>query len=229
MWFCNAAIILKNYFIRNYYLSPQLLMLFYSERCLALNFLLILTFGLLSAFFVACNLPWMPLKELIVSSSFQNEVPKARVNIKLDLHTGGAQKKVELPLKLVVMGDYSNGQENRPLSEREKININKNNFNSVLSEFSPTVNITVENTLTGDGSEENVKLSFSEMKDFEPEQVARQIPQLKAMLAMRNLLRDLKSNLLDNVTFRKELENILKDPSLSNELRDELNALAPKA
>ncbi|MCE0844062.1 type VI secretion system contractile sheath small subunit [Buttiauxella sp. A2-C1_F] len=164
-----------------------------------------------------------------MSSSFQNEVPKARVNIKLDLHTGGAQKKVELPLKLVVMGDYSNGQESRPLSEREKININKNNFNSVLSEFSPTVNITVENTLTGDGSEESVRLSFSEMKDFEPEQVARQIPQLKAMLAMRNLLRDLKSNLLDNVTFRKELENILKDPSLSNELRDELNALAPKA
>ena len=164
-----------------------------------------------------------------MSSSFQNEVPKARVNIKLDLHTGGAQKKVELPLKLVVMGDYSNGQESRPLSEREKININKNNFNSVLSEFSPTVNITVENTLTGDGSEESVKLSFREMKDFEPEQVARQIPQLKAMLAMRNLLRDLKSNLLDNVTFRKELENILKDPSLSNELRDELNALAPKA
>ena len=164
-----------------------------------------------------------------MSSSFQNEVPKARVNIKLDLHTGGAQKKVELPLKLVVMGDYSNGQESRPLSEREKININKNNFNSVLSEFSPTVNITVENTLAGDGSEESVKLTFSERKDFEPEQVARQIPQLKAMLAMRNLLRDLKSNLLDNVTFRKELENILKDPSLSNELRDELNALAPKA
>ncbi|HEY1847493.1 MAG TPA: type VI secretion system contractile sheath small subunit [Buttiauxella sp.] len=164
-----------------------------------------------------------------MSNSFQNEIPKARVNIKLDLHTGGAQKKVELPLKLVVMGDYSNGQEQRPLSEREKVNINKNNFNSVLADFSPSVNLTVENTLAGDGSEESVKLSFSEMKDFEPEQVARQIPQLRAMLAMRNLLRDLKSNLLDNVTFRKELESILKDPSLSEELRDELNALAPKA
>lgn len=163
-----------------------------------------------------------------MSDSFQNEVPKARVNIKLDVHTGGAQKKVELPLKLVVMGDYSNGQEHRPLSEREKININKNNFNSVLSEFSPNVNLSVENTLAGDGSEEAVKLNFTNIKDFEPEQVARQIPQLRAMLAMRNLLRDLKSNLLDNVTFRKELENILKDPSLSEELRGELNALAPK-
>jgi len=78
-----------------------------------------------------------------------------------------------------------------------------------------------------DGSEENVQLSFQQMKDFEPEAVAPQIPQLRAMLSMRNLLRDLKSNLLDNATFRKELETILKDPTLSDELRSELNALAP--
>lgn len=163
-----------------------------------------------------------------MADTFQNEVPKARVNIRLDLHTGGAQKKVELPLKVVTVGDFSNGKEHRPLSEREKVNINKNNFNSVLSEFSPEVSLTVQNTLQDDGSEESVKLRFSEMKDFEPEQVARQIPQLRAMLAMRNLLRDLKSNLLDNVTFRKELEKILKDPALSQELRDEMSALAPK-
>jgi type VI secretion system protein ImpB len=163
-----------------------------------------------------------------MSNSFQNEIPKARVNIKLDLHTGGAQKKVELPLKLLVMGDYSNGKENRPLSEREKVNINKNNFDSVLAEYTPSLNLTVENTLAGDRSEENVSLSFREMKDFEPEQVARQIPQLRAMLAMRNLLRDLKSNLLDNATFRKELETILKDDALSDDLRNELAALAPK-
>ncbi|MFP1724343.1 type VI secretion system contractile sheath small subunit [Lonsdalea quercina] len=161
-------------------------------------------------------------------SSFQNEIPKARVNLKLDLHTGGAQKKTELPLKLLAVGDFSNGQENRPLSERGKVNVDKNNFNSVLAEFSPSVNLAVENTLAGDGSEENVALTFRDMKDFEPEQVARQIPQLKAMLAMRNLLRDLKSNLLDNQAFRKELEKILLDPALSNELRTELSSLAPK-
>ncbi|ELY2592577.1 type VI secretion system contractile sheath small subunit, partial [Cronobacter sakazakii] len=120
------------------------------------------------------------------------------------------------------------GQEHRPLSERKKIDINKNNFDSVLSEFSPALNLAVENTLAGDGREENVRLTFRQMKDFEPEQVARQIPQLKAMLAMRNLLRDLKSNLLDNATFRRELETILKDPALSDGLRAELASLAPK-
>lgn len=163
-----------------------------------------------------------------MADSFQGEVPKARVNLKLDLHTGGASKKTELPLKLLVTGDFSNGQETGSLSERGKVNINKNNFNSVLSEYSPKVNLAVENTLAGDGSEENISLTFQHMKDFTPEQVACQIPQLKAMLAMRNLLRDLKANLLDNQSFRKELEKILLDPALSAELRSELSALAQK-
>lgn len=163
-----------------------------------------------------------------MSDSFQSEVPRARINLKLDLHTGGVSKKTELPLKLLVAGDFSNGQEHSPLSERQKVNINKNNVDAVLSDYSPQVNLTVENTLAGDGREENIRLTFRNMKDFTPEQVARQIPQLKAMLAMRNLLRDLKANLLDNQTFRKELEKILLDPALSAELRSELSALAPK-
>ncbi|ELN2574361.1 type VI secretion system contractile sheath small subunit [Enterobacter kobei] len=163
-----------------------------------------------------------------MSNSFQNEIPKARVNLKLDLHTGGASRKTELPLKLLVAGDFSNGAEQRPLSERQKVNINKNNMNSVLAEFSPSVSMAVENTLAGDGSEDAITLAFRDMKDFEPEHVARQIPQLKAMLAMRSLLRDLKANLMDNTAFRRELEKILLDPSLSAELRGELSALAPK-
>ncbi|MED8693991.1 type VI secretion system contractile sheath small subunit, partial [Escherichia coli] len=105
---------------------------------------------------------------------------------------------------------------------------NKNNFNDVLADISPSVRLNVENTLAGDGSEESISLTFRNMNDFTPEQVARQIPRLKAMLAMRSLLRDLKANLLDNVTFRKELEKILRDPALSQALRDELRALVPE-
>lgn len=150
------------------------------------------------------------------------------MNLKLDLHTGGGQKKVELPLKLLVAGDFSNGQEERPLSERIKMDVNKNNFNAVLADISPSVRLNVENTLAGDGTEESISLTFRNMNDFTPEQVARQIPRLKAMLAMRSLLRDLKANLLDNATFRKELEKILRDPELSQALRDELSALVPE-
>ncbi|AIY41479.1 Uncharacterized protein ImpB [Collimonas arenae] len=161
-----------------------------------------------------------------MAESFQREIPKARVNISLDLHTGGAQKRVELPLKLLVMGDYSAGKENAPLAERKKVSINKNNFDAVLTDINPEAKITAENTLAGDGSEMSVALNFKTMKDFAPEQVARQIPELQAMMAMRNLLRDLKSNLLDNGTFRRELEKILKDDKLSSSLRADLSRIA---
>jgi len=161
--------------------------------------------------------------------SFQREIPKSRVSITLDLHTGGAQKKVELPLKLLVAGDFSAGAEHAPLAERKKINIDKINFDSVLGDYAPELRFAAENTLAGDGSELPVKLSFHSLKDFEPEQVARQIPELQALLAMRNLLRDLKSNLLDNGTFRREFEKILKDKRLSDKLRGELAQLATVA
>ncbi|WKM79912.1 type VI secretion system contractile sheath small subunit [Klebsiella oxytoca] len=164
-----------------------------------------------------------------MGNSFQNEVPKSRVNLQLDLHTGGAGKKSELPLKLLAVGDFSNGKEQRSLSERNKININKNNFDSVMAEAEllPTVDLLVESTLSGEARVENIKLNFGSVKDFEPEQVARNIPSLRALISMRNLLRDLKSNLLDNVEFRRELEKIMKDPAMSSELRAELTALAP--
>jgi type VI secretion system protein ImpB len=177
--------------------------------------------------FLRCHVT--SLQEGQQMDSFQREIPKSRVSITLDLHTGGAQKKVELPLKLLVAGDFSAGKEQAPLAERKKTNIDKNNFDAVLSDLAPELTLAAENTLAEDGSELPVALSFRSMKDFEPEQVARQIPELQALLAMRNLLRDLKSNLLDNGTFRREFEKILKDRALSQQLRGELAQIATAA
>lgn len=151
------------------------------------------------------------------------------MSITLDLHTGGAQTKVELPLKLLVAGDFSAGKEQAPLAERKKTNIDKNNFDAVLSDLTPELNVAAANTLADNGSELPVSLSFHSMKDFEPEQVARQIPELQAMLTMRNLLRDLKSKLLDNSAFRHEFEKILKDNVLSQQLRGELAQIVTAA
>jgi len=165
----------------------------------------------------------------IAMDSFQREIPKSRVQITLDLHTGGAQKKMELPLKLLVAGDFSAGKEQAPLAERKKIDINKRNFDSMLSDLNPELKFAAQNTLAGDGSDIPVSLSFRAMRDFHPEEVARQIPELKALLAARNLLRDLKSNLLDNGTFRREFEKILKNSELSTKLRGELSQIATAA
>ena len=63
-----------------------------------------------------------------MSDTFQKEIPRARINISLELDTDGASQKSELPLKMLVIGDYSNGQNSQELSERERVTINKNNM-----------------------------------------------------------------------------------------------------
>jgi type VI secretion system protein ImpB len=160
--------------------------------------------------------------------SYQSEIPKARINLKLDLHVGDAQRQSELPLKMVVAGDFSNGRETAPLSERNKININKLNIQQVVAEFAPKVSFDVKHIHDGEETEEKINLTFRQMKDFTPEHVARQVPRLQAMLMMRNLLKDLRANLLDDAGFRRELLEILRKPDMSDELRAEIAALAPQ-
>jgi len=160
-----------------------------------------------------------------MAESFQNEIPKARVNITLDVETGGAKKKLELPLKLLTVGDFSNGKATGRLVDRERININKENVESVLSDLSPQTRFSVPNVIKNDDTEITVDLAFRSFKDFHPESVARQVPAVHNLLAMRNLLKDLKSNLLDNGSFRKELERIVKTQPELEGLKSELEKI----
>ncbi len=112
----------------------------------------------------------------MASESFQNEIPPARVNIKFVKDVGGAKEKVELPLKMLMVGDYTG----RPaaagdnLATRKKVNINKDNFESVMKEMKLDVKLSVPNKLSGRaGGEMAVNLKLDSMKSFHPEEVAK--------------------------------------------------------
>jgi type VI secretion system protein ImpB len=160
-----------------------------------------------------------------MSDSYQKEIPKARINLSLDVETGGHQKKMELPLKMLVMGDFSNGKTNGRIADRQRINIDKNNFESVMADLAPGARFEVPNLLAKDGSDFTIDLVFKSMKDFRPDSVAQQIPELHSLMAMRNLLKDLKSNLLDNIRFRKELEKIVSNQPQLEGLKQQLENL----
>jgi type VI secretion system protein ImpB len=149
-----------------------------------------------------------------MANSYQNEIPPARINIQLSVDTGGAQKKMELPLKLLVIGDFKmDGDESR-IAEREKININKDNFDGVME----SMNISLKSNLP-------VELKFNSMKSFEPMEIVKQIPDLNRLMAVRNLIKDLGSNLLDNREFRKKMEAILKDKNSAKQVLQELEII----
>lgn len=161
-----------------------------------------------------------------MSDTFQKEIPRSRVNIALELDTNGASQKSELPLKMLVVGDYSNGKNYTEFAERERIMVDKNNLEQVLKDIAPKANFQVPDKISGEG-EIGINLTFDNFKSFEPENVAAQIPELNKMMAMRNLLRDLKSNLLDNSVLRKELERILQNKPELSELKLKLDEIAP--
>ncbi len=162
-----------------------------------------------------------------MSNSFQNEIPRARINITLDVDTGDAQKNKELPLKLLVFGDFSYGNNTIPLAQRERTSINKNNFDSVLASLSPKLALRVPNTIKNSREDLNVKLSFKQYEDFHPRRLVENIPELTRLLAMRNLLKELKSILSENKPLRQLLENHLKDKKSLLDLKQQLNSVFP--
>ena len=72
-----------------------------------------------------------------------------------------------------------------------------------------------------------VELEFDTLDDFEPQQVAQQVPELSRLLAARNLLKDLRNRIISMREFRERLEEIIRDEELREELLGELQDVVP--
>lgn len=152
-----------------------------------------------------------------------SRVRKPRVHLTYDVETEGAMVSKELPFIVGVMGDFSGDPTEplKPLKDRRFIQIDRDNFNDVMAKMTPGLQMKVENTLAGDGSEMAVELKFNSMDDFEPGAVVNQVEPLKKLMETRNQLRDLMTkvdrsedleNLLEKVlTTEGDLDNLAKD------------------
>lgn len=149
--------------------------------------------------------------------------PKERVNITYKPAIGDAKEEVELPLKLLMMGDYTMRPDPRPLEDRKPINVDKDNFQKVMSEQKLNLNLNVKNSLSENPDDElNVNLKFRRLADMEPEAVAAQVPELKKLLELRAALTALKGPLGNEKAFRNKIQQILGDPAQRNKLISEL-------
>ena len=151
--------------------------------------------------------------------------PKERVNITYKPATGGAQEEVELPLKFMMIGDYTLRADDTPLEERKAIQVDKDNFNDVMRSQKLELDANVDDRLTEnaeEGAEMAVHLKFNTLADFNPENVARQVPELDQLLQLRNALTALKGPLGNLPAFRKKIESVLADDTKRAELLKEL-------
>jgi type VI secretion system protein ImpB len=148
--------------------------------------------------------------------------PKERINIVYKPATGDAKEEIELPLKLLVMGDFTQRPEDEVLENRPMINVDKDNFNDVLRGQNLGLTFNVGNKLTADGGELPVNLKMQSLKDFEPESIARQVPELNKLLELREALTALKGPLGNVPAFRKRLQAIVSDEQARAKLLQEL-------
>ncbi len=149
--------------------------------------------------------------------------PKERVNIVYKSSTGGAQEEVELPFRFLVVGDFTGRPENAPIEQRPMINVDKGNFDEVLAGQDVRLEVSVPDELTQQkDSEINVALQFKRMKDFSPDAICQEVPELNALVGLRDALTMLKGPLGNVPAFRKRLQALLSDSDAQKRLLEEL-------
>jgi len=160
-------------------------------------------------------------------SSIQHKldrVRRPRVQITYDVETGGAMQKTELPFVVGVLADLSGQPSNplRPLKDRKATFIDRDNFNDVLAKATPRVAMKVQNRLTDEDTKLAVELNFKTMDDFDPGQIAAQVPALKKLLEMRLELTQLLSKNEGNDKLDRLLTDILTNNDKAKELAKQL-------
>ncbi len=155
--------------------------------------------------------------------------PRERVNIVYKPATGDAQEEKELPLKLLMVGDFTGQADGRALEDRKPVNVDKDNFNDVMRGMNLKASYQAADKLSEkEGGEINVNLKFSSLKDMEPEAVAKQVPELAKMLELRDALTALKGPLGNLPEFRKKVQSLVSDPAAREKLMKELGGAEEK-
>jgi type VI secretion system protein ImpB len=139
--------------------------------------------------------------------------PKERINITFKPAIGGAQEEVELPLKLLVLGDFTQREDVRKLEDRKPIAINPHTFDEVLAKQALSLMLNVPNRLQdcADVEELVIQVRINSMRDFNPANLVEQIPELHKLMALREALMALKGPLGNTPSFRKAIEQALAD------------------
>lgn len=155
-----------------------------------------------------------------------DRVRSPRVHITYDVETGGAIEKKELPFVMGVFGDFT-GQPEEPLprlKDRKFVEVNPDNFDSVLAAMKPHLSFQVENKISDDPDAGQIKadLRFRSLEDFEPAQVARQIKPLNELMNLRTKLSDLRGSLQGNDKLDEALQAVLRDNEKLAKLKGEI-------
>ena len=158
-------------------------------------------------------------------NSQHKRISKNRVSLTYDVETNGSMESKELPFVVGVIGDFAG---HKPESEKEEvdfrnfIDVDKDNFDTVMSKVDPQLRYRIDNKITDSDEQFEVNLSFKSIRDFDPVNVVRQIDPLRELMDIRNQLKELLSKADRSRELEKLLKDILQNQEASKALISEL-------
>ena len=153
-----------------------------------------------------------------------DRVRAPRVQITYDVEIGDAIEMKEIPFVVGVMADLS-GKPGKPLpklKDRKFVEIDRDNFNSVLEGMKPRLAFKVDNKLTDDDTKMGVELRFKSIDDFHPERVADQVTPIRKLVEARQRLSDLAGKLDGNDTLDDLLQDVISSTDSIQKLGEEI-------
>jgi len=159
--------------------------------------------------------------------SVNQEIPKSRITLTYRTAVNGQSEDVQLPLRLLMMGDFSNGtsaDRQLDLDRRSIRNLDGTNLNDVMTDMDMSIRFNVPNRINPESAEEiEVELPIVSMESFQPASVASGIPKINALLLLRKLLLEVQGNLDNRKQFRKLLRALAQDKEAVANLLSELS------
>lgn len=162
--------------------------------------------------------------------AIQDEIPRSRITLTYKTTINGEAETIDLPFRVMVLGDFSLGSSDdrqKDLEERAPRSINGRNLDSVMKDMKMSLRLTVPNRINP-GKEEHleVELPISKMQSFSPDEVARHVPKVRALLLLKTLMNEMQSNIDNRKDLRRVIQEIWSNPEQLKALQKELAAFA---
>lgn len=158
--------------------------------------------------------------------AIQDEIPKSRLTLRYKTEVNGQPEDVSLPLRLLVTNDFSLGSSKDrkvDLEERRVRSMNGKNTDSVMKDMGINVSFAVPNKIDPDKAEDmQVKIPFDSIRSFSPDQVAKQVPKVKSLLMLKELMEEVISNVDNRKDFRKLLGELMSNEEALAKMMEEL-------
>jgi type VI secretion system protein ImpB len=155
-------------------------------------------------------------------------VPNSRLMINYETNVDGVLKKKELPYRVLVAGDFSKGKSmdsKKELTDRGVIKI-QNGADRALADMNIAFDFEVPNFVSKEPSSLKVNYKLEAIKDFKPDAVAKKVPEISALLELKEILNSFAKDIDNNRSLKRIIDSVFSDNKELELLKEKIPNLA---